>query len=215
MTALEMITKLRIAMGDDVEPYAVPSNTIFQWLSDAYLRIQIEFDQWKFLHQRGLIFTTTAGVAEYNTFNIREIKGSSVFCKKSTELARYPMCLYSYDDWVREEQVNAQSSGHPLYLILLPNGNYRVEPDPTEAWEIWGDIWYNPMGFTDLQDSPIWDETFHDLVVWEALKLAALEWPDNKKAARMQANLTINLPSMRRAFNYRYLETKGSAGPLM
>ena len=121
MTALVMITKLRIAMGDDVEPYAVPSNTIFQWLSDAYLRIQIEFDQWKFLHQRGLIFTTTAGVAEYNTFNIREIKGSSVFCKKSTELARYPMCLYSYDDWVREEQVNAQSSGHPLYLILLQN----------------------------------------------------------------------------------------------
>lgn len=215
MNAGEMVTKLRLAMGDEVEPYVVSSQTIFEWLSDAYLRIQIEFEQWKFFHSRGLILTTTAGVAEYNLSDIKSISEDSVYCNKVGETARFPMYFMEYDTWIAEEQVNLQRAGDPMFLIKLPNDNYRVEPDPTAAWQIWGDIWYKPAGFVGLQDEPIWDEKYHSLVVWEALKVASLEWPDNKKAQRMQANLAVNLLPMRRAFNYEYLDAKGGAKALI
>jgi len=215
MNVGEMVEKLRLAMGDEVEPYVVSTATIFQWLSDAYLRIQIEFDQWKFFHNRGLILTTVDGQAEYTLTNVKEISKDSVYCNRVGELNRYPVYFYDYSTWVLEQQINLQRQGNPRYLISLPNDNYRVEPVPTEAWEIVGDIWYKPAGFVDLADSPIWDDTYHGLVVWEALKVAALEWPDNKKKERMQANLAVNLVPMRRAFNYEYLESKGSARALL
>jgi hypothetical protein len=215
MTALEMVAKLRIAMGDEVEPYVVSTQTIFEWLSDAYLRIQIEYEQWKFFHSRGLILTTVAGQAEYEIYNVKEISKDSVYCNKVGESARFPMYFCEYDIWVAEEQVNLQMQGTPRYFISLPNGNYRIEPDPTEAWQIWGDVWYKPAGFDSLGDEPIWDEKFHSLVVWEALKVASLEWPDSKKAQRMQANVAVNLLPMRRAFNYEYLDPKGSARAML
>jgi hypothetical protein len=215
MNVGEMVEKLRLAMGDEVEPYVVSTATIFQWLSDAYLRIQIEFDQWKFFHNRGLILTTVDGQAEYTLTNVKEISKDSVYCNRVGELNRYPVYFYDYSTWVLEQQINLQRQGNPRYLISLPNDNYRVEPVPTEAWEIVGDIWYKPAGFVNLTESPIWDDTYHGLVVWEALKVAALEWPDNKKKERMQANLAVNLVPMRRAFNYEYLESKGSARALL
>ena len=215
MNVLEMVTKVRIAMGDDVEPYVIPTQTIFQWLSDAYLRIQIEYEQWKFFHKRGLILTTIPGTAEYSLHNIKEISKDSVYCNKPGEATRFPMYFLEYDTWVLEEQVNLQRAGDPRYLIKLPNDKYRVEPDPTEVWQLWGDVWHCPTSFENIYEEPIWDEKFHGLVVWEALKVAALEWTDNKKTQRMQANIAVNLPPMRRAFNYEYLNPKGSAGPLL
>lgn len=215
MNAGEMVAKLRIAMGDEMEPYMVSTATIFQWLSDAYLRIQVEFDQWKFFHNRGLILTTVIGTSNYTLANVKEISRNSVYTNKVGELTRFPMYFMDYQEWVLEEQINLQQVGNPRYLIELPNGDYRVEPDPTEEWEIWGDVWYKPAGFIDLTSEPIWDEKYHSLVVWEALKVAALEFVDNPKAARMQANLAVNLVPIRRAFNYEYLETKGSARALI
>lgn len=215
MNAGEMVAKLRIAMGDEMEPYMVSTATIFQWLSDAYLRIQVEFDQWKFFHNRGLILTTVIGTSNYTLANVKEISRNSVYTNKVGEFTRFPMYFMSYQEWVLEEQINLQQVGNPRYLIELPNGDYRVEPDPTEEWEIWGDVWYKPAGFVDLTSEPIWDEKYHSLVVWEALKVAALEFVDNPKTARMQANLAVNLVPMRRAFNYEYLETKGSARALI
>lgn len=215
MNAGEMVGKLRIAMGDDVEPYVVSSQTIYEWLSDAYLRIQLEYTQWKFFHNRGLILTTTAGTSEYMLFNVREIMSKGIYCNRAGEPTRFPMCYYEYEAWVLDEQSNLQQVGNPRYFIKLPNGGYRIEPNPTEAWQIWGDIWYKPAGFSSLTDEPIWAEEFHWLVVWEALKVAALEFADNKNAQRMQANLVANLPVMRRAFNYEYLAPKGSAGALL
>ena len=215
MNAGEMVAKLRIAMGDEMEPYMVSTATIFQWLSDAYLRIQVEFDQWKFFHNRGLILTTVIGTSNYTLANVKEISRNSVYTNKVGELPRFPMYFMDYQEWVLEEQINLQQVGNPRYLIELPNGDYRVEPDPTEEWEIWGDVWYKPAGFVDLTSEPIWDEKYHSLVVWEALKVAALEFVDNPKTARMQANLAVNLVPMRRAFNYEYLETKGSARALI
>jgi len=215
MNAGEMVTKLRIAMGDDVEPYVISTQTIFEWLSDAYLRIQIEFEQWKFFHNRGLILTTSDGTAEYTLTNVREISKDSVYCIKDGETARYPMYLMDYEEWVSEEQINLQQTGNPLFFIRLPSGKYRVEPVPTAVWRVYGDVWYKPAGFAIVSDSPIWDAKYHNLVIWEALKVAAIEWPDNKKTQRMQANLAVNLVPMRRAFNYEYTDSKGSAEALL
>lgn len=211
MNAGEMVTKIRLAMGDEVEPYVVSTQTIFEWLSDAYLRIQVEFEQWKFFHSRGLILTTANGTAEYTLTNVKEISKDSVYCNRVGENARYPMYFMEYEEWVAEEQINLQRAGNPMYFIKYPNDIYRIEPEPTEAWQVYGDIWYRPAAFTSLVDEPIWDSEFHSLVVWEALKVAALEWPGSKKMQRMQANLAVNLIPMRRAFNYQYLDSKGGA----
>ena len=129
MNVSEMINKLRIAMGDDVASYVVSSQTLFQWLSDAYLRIQLEYDQWKFFHKRGLILTTQANVAEYSLSNVREISKYSVYCNKVGESARLPLFYMEYETWVNEQQVNLQRAGDPTFFIRLPSGKYRIEPD--------------------------------------------------------------------------------------
>lgn len=215
MNVTEMISKLRIAMGDEVEPYVVSSQTLFQWLSDAYLRIQLEYDQWKFFHKRGRILTTRPDIAEYSLPNVKEISKDSVYRNKVGESTRLPLFYMEYEAWVAEEQINLQRAGDPMYFIRLPNGKYRIEPDPTEVWEINGDVWYKAAPFETSSDEPIWDEKYHSLVVWEALKLASLEWANNDKAPRMQANLALNLPIVRRAFNYEYLPIKGGARALL
>jgi hypothetical protein len=215
MTAEEMVEKLRIAMGDEVEPYLVSTQTVFQWLSDAYLRIQIEYDQWKFFRTHGLILTTKVDIPEYAPYNVKDISKDSVYCVKNGESARFPMFFMEYEHWVQNERINLQQAGNPMFFIKLPDNTYRIDPIPTEVWKVYGDVWYKPAGFEELTDEPIWDEKYHNLVVWEALKVAALEWPDNKKAQRMQANLSVNLPPMRRAFNYEYLPSKGSASALL
>lgn len=223
MNAGEMVTKLRLAMGDEVEPYIVPTATIFEWLSDAYLRIQIEFDQWKFLHYRGLVLTTVPGQEEYTliTGTVKEISKASLYCNRVGETVRFPMVFMEYDQWVAEEQINLQRAGDPLFFVKLPSGNYVIDPIPTEVWQVSGDVWYKPTGFTSLSSSPIWDSKYHGLVVWEALKVAAMEWVDNikkterTKAARIKTNLAVNLVPMRRAFNYEYLAPKGSAEALL
>ena len=164
MNAGEMVTKLRLAMGDEVEPYVVSTQTIFEWLSDAYLRIQVEFEQWKFFHTRGLILTTAAGTAEYTLTNVKEISKDSVYCNRIGETARYPMYLMEYEEWVAEEQINLQRAGNPMYFIRQPDDVYRIEPEPTEIWQVNGDVWYRPAAFTGLTDTPIWVSEYRD---WE------------------------------------------------
>jgi len=215
MTAQEMVNRLRLAMGDEVEPYTVSTAVIFQWLSDAYLRIQLESEQWKFYHNRGLLITTVNGTAEYTISQVREIYRDSIYRNKVGETTRFPMEFMEYSTWVQEQQVGIQREGDPLFIVPLPDFSYRIEPIPTAAWEIRGDIWYKPSGFSNLSSSPIWDDEYHSLVIWEALKVASLEFADSKKVARMQANLSVNLVPMRRAFNYRYLESKRGACPLL
>lgn len=215
MNVQEMVMEVRIAIGDDMSPFTISTPRIFKWLSDAYLRIQVESDRWKFFHNRGLILTTEADVAEYRVFKVKEVDKQSVYCNKVGDLTRFPLYFMEYEDWVHEQQVNIQRTGNQIYLIKLPDSKYRVVPTPTEAWEIYGDVWYKPCGFYNLDDYPIWDETYHGLVVWEALKVAGMEWPDDKKALRIQTNVNANLPIMRRAFNYTYLEDKKGACPLL
>lgn len=217
MKVSEMVTKIRVMIGDDVDPFTVSTATIFEWLSDAYLRIQIEYDQWKFLHFRGLVLTTVAGTGEYllSAGVVKEISKASLYCNRVGETTRFPLTFMEYNEWVREQQVNLQREGNPLFFVKLPNGNYLITPTPTEVWQISGDIWYKPTGFYSMNEVPLWDDEYHPLVVWEALKVAALEFVDSKKVDRIKANLAVNLIPMRRAFNYMYLDSKGGAEALI
>jgi len=215
MTAAEMVAKLRLAMGDEVEPYAVSNAMLFQWLSDAYLRIQLEYEQWEFLNRRKVIFTTTVGQAEYSLPSVKSINQNSVYRNEIGSDVRFPICFMSYDEWILEERAGLHRQGDSQYLISLPGNKYRMEPVPVEVWEVWGNVWLNPAKFYDINDSPVWHERYHSLVVWEALKVAVMERPGDKKSALMQANLVANLVPMRRAFNYEYLNAKGSASSLI
>lgn len=211
MNVEQMIRKLRVSTGDETEPYVISGAQIFSWLSDAYLRIQLESEQWKFFHVRGKLLTTTAGVAEYNLPQVKEVDKDSLYCNRVGETVRFPVFFYLYDAWVHDETINLQMGGNPRYLISLPSGAYRVEPDPIEAWELWGNAWYTPAPFELLSDEPVWDENYHMLVVWEALKVAAMEWPNEKQAVRIQANVEANFIPIKRAFCAKYLErTRGA-----
>lgn len=215
MTVEDMVKKLRIMIGDDVEPYFVSTPVIFEWLADAYLRIQMEYEQWKFFHRRGKLFTTQPGVENYTLTGIRVVDENSLYIVRVGDTIKYPLQKQEYGVWQIQETVTAKLQGNPRFLIEAPGGEYKVSPVPTELWEVWGDCWYNPVPFELGTDEPVWDEAFHSLVVWEALKVAAMEWPDDKKAQRMQANLAVNLPTMRRAFNYKYLGAKLGARSML
>jgi hypothetical protein len=207
MNVGDMVRKIRSSLGDTAEPYQISTEEIFDWLNEAYTRIQLESTQWRFFHYRGLLISAVPDVSGYSLAAFRQVEAQGLYAKRPGMVARYPILTKSYDWWQMENQVNYVPQGFPHYLIQLPSvTSWLIQPTPTEPWEIYGDAWYAPATFGSLADEPIWDEIYHDLVRLEALKIAAAEWPNEKESLQMMARAQEGLLPMKRSFCRRYLE---------
>jgi hypothetical protein len=206
---------LRFIVDDEVEPYLVSDEVIFRWFNDAYMRIQLESEQWKFLHKRGSLLVTEAGTPTYTMPAVRTLDATSLFATKAGEVARYPLTMQSYDWWLLRQQVSEDAQGPIHSIVIMPDNSWLVYPTPTEAWTIWGDMWLEPELFASDSDEPIWHENYHRLLLFEVLKVAATVWPEENSVNRINSELQANYIPLRRAFNRRYLESAQGAAPLM
>lgn len=137
-----------------------------------YMEVLLASRYWKFLNEREIPFLTiTAGVTEYEVPDYQSLDWKSLYLTKSGTTARWPIVREEYDSWQRRERAVTSSSGIPLYLI---HGNkpdlWLFWPVPNDTYYLNGNIQYKPTQLEGSSDEPIWDEQYHELLVWLAIR---------------------------------------------
>jgi len=215
VTVEELIRRVRVALNDRIEPFQVSNEQIFDWLNEAYLRVQLEHTQWRFFERRGLLFSLVADTEIYSIAQYKEMDYDATYIKRPGGTATWPISRMEYDHWQQDERVNHDWQGIPRYFVELPDEQLLFTPMPKEAWDVYGAAWLMPVQFTALTDEPVWEAPYHTVVLFEALQVAGMEWPEEKQAARIRANVKANLIPLKRAFYQRYLPSTRGARALV
>ena len=176
-----------------------------RWIRDAYLRILQYSDQWDFLHKRGVLLRVKAGKEEYPKTSHDQIDENSLFYTRVGSTARTPVFVNSYDWWVQQERSTPFVNGNPIYLIETPNEDWKVWPVPVFDCDIYADWWVKPTGLSDACDEPVWNEDYHSLVMWEALRLFAVEYKDIDTTPQILNRVQVVYPQLWDRFTKKYL----------
>lgn len=213
MLVSEMIRRLRLSLRDEEQPYKYPTDRIYLWLQGAYMDRQLASSFWSFLHQKGRFILTEAGKEDYPSSPLKDIDPDSIYYMMPGSAVHIPIHLKDYDTWV-EEQANGlvYTPSRPLYLIEMPNFDFKISPPPDRTYQIFADRWIRPSEFTGLDDAPIWESEFHEIVLLDAMKIAVALQPDSPESNVMAQQVRERLPRLERRFNARYLPAIKSPG---
>jgi len=211
----EIKRQIRVRIGDEEEPYTYSSNLIEGWINTAYMAIQLESDQWGFHHVRDSFITTVAGTADYTSTLVKYLDQQSLYYIKDGTTARQPLIMKTYQDWEYEQRSAELSPGPPQWLIKNPDQSWKVDPEPDGIYVIYADRWLRPTEMTAGTDEPLWEEEYHKVVLYEALKIAVSLRPDHPMSQSAMQEITNFLPPLRKAFTSRYLPSIGSAGAMV
>ena len=181
-----------------------------KWIKDAYLRILQYTDQWDFMHKRGEFLRIKAGRTDYTKASYEKIDKDSLYYTRSGSAARTPVFINSYDWWVQQERSTPTVSGSPIYLVEDPDDKWIVWPSPTFDCVIHADWWVKPCEMTNAGDSPVWDEAYHDILVWEALRLFAVEYKDIDTTPQILNRVSVVYPQKWARFREAYLPKIGT-----
>jgi hypothetical protein len=205
MRVSEMITIMRERMIDQATAVDTDDSVLFDWLQQAYLRIQRQSNYWGFLHSRGLIFSSTSGTFSYSLPTIREIDRRTMYSVLDGSSVKLPLFNGNYSFWVEENRHSVIPTAQPLQLIEAPNNNWILYPTPNNIYHVYGDYWSQPDVFIDEDDEPIWHEDFHNLVWLTALATGIPRTIEDRYAESARAELVANIPSILTEFQRRYL----------
>lgn len=193
-------------MADENTPYDTAEDPVlFDWLQQAYLRIQRQSNYWSFLHSRGLIFSTVADTASYSLPLVRDIDVRTTYALADGSSIRIPLFKGCYRFWVEEERYSIIPSSQPLELIEAPYDSWILYPTPDGIYHIYGDYWGQPDTFDDENAEPIWHEDFHNLVWLVALGTGVPRTLEKHFAESAVAEAASNIPSIMTEFQRRYL----------
>ena len=174
------------------------------WIQTAYRRVQLRKRDWKFHWKSGTLLTTVPDRYDYTLKGVREIVTDGVLCRRQGETAVWPLAVLPYQTWMSLFRVvwPTLTAGTPQWLCQLPNGKWRVTPKPLDdtVFEVLADWYEHPSVMEVGGDEPIWDEEWHELLVWEAAKHYLEEYDKPSLAGRIQENLG----PLERSFYNRY-----------
>lgn len=215
MTLGDMLRRLRVRLNDTEEPHIFSKELLVSWLQGMYMSIQLESEEWYFLRQRGELFRTEAGAAEYDLPNIKTINPGSLYYRDAGSTTNQPLCLGTYQQWVDEQTTGALTDGPPRDLIHTPERKWRLDPVPNGVYVVYGDALLQPAEFPNMEAEPIWDSQYHEIVLLAAFPLAADMLPKSPIAAAMLNEYATRYLPLRNAFVRRYLPRIGSAAPML
>ena len=184
---------------------------IVRWVADEYMRIQRESANWEFHHQRGLFLTLTATEDTYTKPGIRRLNERSFYAVKDGTTAREPVAVQDYSWWIEQVRRGINSGGSPFYLIEAPQDQWIIWPTPAAVYRIYGDWWIEEEELLLASDVTLWDDIYDRLLVWGVVELYAAEFASEGSLPKLMARAQRMLPSMRAAFNRKYLsDTRGA-----
>jgi hypothetical protein len=215
MDLAEITRQIRVRIGDLEEPYKYSTNLLHGWINTAYMAIQLESDQWEFHHERDAFITTIDGTADYTLALIKTIDPQSIYFIPDGATARQVLFMKTYQTWEWEQRNVELSPGPPEWLVPTPDKQWKVDPEPDGVYVIYADRWLRPTELALDADEPLWEEEYHKVLLYEALKIAVSLRPDEPLSRAAAQEIVNFLPQLRKAFTRRYLPAIGSAGPML
>lgn len=226
MTYLELVQRLHQECGAGG---AGPTTTVglageykrlATWVSSAYLDILRLHPWWKFM-KLDFSFQTVAADGNYSK---ADVVGAG------PRLARYRPCTLRYyltatgqagEQWMTEVNYDAfrdtyrfgsaaTQQGAPTHYTIDSDKSLLLYAIPNAAYTITGQYYRAPQGFTLNTDAPLFDEEYHELIVWWALtKYAGFE-----ESGSVYRNAMNQMSSILPALEFNELE-QPSFGPAL
>lgn len=217
MDLSEITRQLRVRIGDERQPFTFSTNLIWGWINSAYLAIQLESDQWEFMHERDVFITTVAGTTDYTDATVNFLDEQSLYYVKTGTTAKVPLCVMTYFDWENQDRTGSTTAtqGPPQYLIQMPDQQWKVDPEPDAEYLIYADRWLRATELALGTDVPAWEAEYHKVLLYEALKIAISLRPEHPLSIAAAQEIATFLPQLKKSFTRRYLPAIGSAGPML
>ena len=186
---------------------------VIAFVKRNYLAVQREMPYWDFHQTSGVFLTTlTDETQDYTVSNVRDLMRDSLRGRKVGQTAEWPIRYLTYAEWRDIFMINNSGTGIPLYLVELPDGQFRVEPKPTVACEVLADWTQTLHELRRKDDEPLWHKDYHELLVWMSLEdyASAFEVGDT-----LGQRIARNLPKIKLAFNQKFSPELEGAGGFM
>lgn len=166
-------------------------------INSIYRRIGGEH-RWPWLEAQNTSITTTAGDPDYSLAAITDLAHiDAVRVHRGTE---YPQLSYIAPQDLRDMEHVDRDNGTPRFWTYV-NAQLRLWPAPDAAYTVTIDYLKRPTVLSADGDTPIFDSTYHDVLVWGAV--AELAFRERDWSAKNFADAEFNL---------RYNEMKRSYG---
>lgn len=205
MKVSEMMATIRERMVDRADPEDITSTVLFDWLNQAYLRIQRQSYFWSFLHSRGLIFSSVADTTTYSLPLVRTIDCSTTYAIQDGSSTRIPLHRGDYRFWIEENRYAAITTSQPCQIIEAPDDDWILYPTPNDVYAVYGDYWSQPSAFTNNASEPVWAEDLHPLVWMIALQTSLQRTQEQHFVESAVVEVTSNIPTMMDEMYRRYL----------
>lgn len=131
--------------------------------------IKRQWQDWDFMWKQ---FTTTTIIgspwltalkpADYRRYDL-----NSVWIDKGTNSA-YNLEFVPYKTWKNDQGVGVIPSGTPTDFTVLPNGEIRVYPTPTQAHTVNADYWMKAARLSSNSEESVVPEEYHRIIIVRA-----------------------------------------------
>jgi hypothetical protein len=188
MTYLQLFQRAHQESGiAGAQPSAVTGQTgkllkLVNWVSDAWMQIQLERDNWLFMHGF-FTFQTIADQRDYVAGSVTPTaiddlllwdENSFLIYKTSLDTTDENFMEYeTYRNWRQNnrQQMESRPADRPQKFTLLPSNAVRFEPKPDDAYTISGEYKRSAQLFTADADVPTnLPPDYQMIIVWQALK---------------------------------------------
>jgi len=137
----------------------------------AYWDILLYSRHWRFLFRRGLMATLYSNTYDYQLCNIQSFDWNSLYLTQDDTDARWPVYEELFDSWSLREQTSQETIGIPTNMIRSREPDHWLFwPIPNGTYYLNGNYQYKPSNFSLATDVPLWDEEYHELIAWIAVR---------------------------------------------
>jgi hypothetical protein len=185
MTFLQLFQRAHQESGiAGAQPSAVTGQTgkllkLVNWVADAWMQIQLERDNWLFMHE-DFTFDTVADTRDYlaadKGYNdvLLWDENSFLIYKTSLDSTDENWLMFEvYRNWRQNHRqgMTSRPTDRPQKFTLLPSNEIRFEPMPDDAYTITGEYKRTAQLFVADADVPTnLPPDYHMIIVWQALK---------------------------------------------
>lgn len=157
--------------------------------------------RWPWLEAQSSTLTTTIGDPDYATTGI----SADLMYIDAVRLTRgttyLPLEYIAPQDFRDLEHVD-RDNGEPIYWTYM-NYNLRLWPRPDQVYTVTVDYLFRPTDLSADSDQPLFDATYHDVLVWGAIRDLAFRERDWSAKNFADAEYSARFGKMERAYGMK------------
>ena len=162
------LTFSTVLLTSETDPF---KRKVIRTVNQAYMDIQLHSRFWRFLDKRGALLSVKEDVSEYRMAQVQSVDWNSLYLTQSGSTSRWPVYPEPLEHWKYRERFTTETDGIPLTLSRAKDPDlWRLWPTPLDDYVLNGNLQYKPGELEQSCDEPIWDEAFHEMLCWQAVR---------------------------------------------